>query len=150
MLPITLLHAKQYSIGAIGGLIGGLVFGAMMSIIGMMPKIAALVGSGSASVGWIVHLIISMTIGLFFVWWFGTRVYSYGDGARYGVLHGFIWWIAGPSVLMPLLMGMGAQFGSILSRTNLMSLLGHLVFGLLLGLVYAVSTQQRVRAASQA
>lgn len=41
-----------------------------------------------------------------------------------------------PLVLMPLMLGMGLQFGMALAPPMLMSLVGHLIYGLLTGLVY--------------
>ena len=43
---------------------------------------------------------------------------------------------------MPILMGMGPQFGMALSAMMLMSLVGHLVFGVVAGLTYALQTSR--------
>ena len=120
----------------VGGVAGGLVFGAMMAMMGMMAMIAKLVGSDSIVVGWLVHLIISAVIGLTFAWWFGGKVDSFATGAKYGLLQGFIWWILGPLVIMPLMLGMGIQVGNALAQGNLLSLMGHLIYGVILGLVF--------------
>jgi phage shock protein PspC (stress-responsive transcriptional regulator) len=45
--------------GVVGGLAGGVVFGMMMAMIGMLPMIAGMVGSASAVVGFLVHMVIS-------------------------------------------------------------------------------------------
>lgn len=119
-----------------GGVAGGLVFGAMMAMMGMMAMIAKLVGSDSVVVGWLVHLIISAIIGLTFAWWFGGKVDSFAAGAKYGLLQGFIWWILGPLVVMPLMLGMGIQINNALATNNLLSLMGHLIYGIILGLVF--------------
>jgi hypothetical protein len=37
---------------------------------------------------------------------------------------------------MPIMMGMGPQFGMALTMPMLMSLVGHLIYGLITGLVY--------------
>lgn len=44
--------------GVVGGLVGGVVFGAMMAMMGMLPMIGSLVGSSSAVVGFIVHIVM--------------------------------------------------------------------------------------------
>ncbi len=50
----------------------------------------------------------------------------------------------GPLVLMALMMGMGGpQFGMALSPPMVMSLVGHLIFGLLTGLMYAAYAHGR-------
>src|SRR5829696_1790202 len=68
---------------------------------------------------------------------FGAFSRGYVQGAVLGLLYGAIWWVLGPLILMPLLVGMGGpQFGMALSPPMLMSLVGHLVYGLLTGVVY--------------
>ena len=49
--------------GVYGGLAGGVVFGAMMAMMGMLPMIGNMVGAPSAWVGLFVHFVISATIG---------------------------------------------------------------------------------------
>jgi len=135
---------KHISSGVIGGLVGGVVFGMMM--MGMMPMIAMMVGSESAVVGWIVHLLISAGTGALFVVVFGNMISSYLSGAGYGLLYGIIWWVLGALILMPVILGitadmnMGVQLGN--AGEHLSSLKGHLVFGLLLGLVYVAHSKK--------
>jgi hypothetical protein len=59
----TGLASSRLAPGVAGGLAGGIVFGMMMQLMGMIPMVAELVGSGSAAVGWLVHLAISAAIG---------------------------------------------------------------------------------------
>jgi len=121
----------------VGGIVGGLVFGAMMGMMGMLPMVASVVGSESAAVGFLYHMFNSVVIGAIFGLVFGAWSHTYGQGAAMGLLYGVIWWVLGPLVLMPLMLGMGApQFGMALAPPMLMSLAGHLLYGLLTGLVY--------------
>jgi hypothetical protein len=121
--------------GIIGGIAGGIVFGIMMAAMGMMPMIASLVGSQSAVVGFVVHMIIASFIGATFGLLFGSRV-SYASGPGWGALYGFVWWILGPLLIMPLMMGATEMLFAI-NATTLMSLVGHLIYGAVAGLVYA-------------
>ncbi len=123
--------------GVAGGLAGGLVFGILMAMMGMLPMIAGLVGSSSAVVGFLVHIVISAVIGASFGVLFGTRSVDFGQGAIWGLVYGAIWWVLGPLVIMLLMMGMGHQFGMALSGPMLMSLMGHLIYGVITGLVFA-------------
>lgn len=123
--------------GAIGGLIGGAAFGMLMGAMDMLPMVAMLVGSESALVGFALHMLISAAIGAGFGLAFGTQARSLGQGAGWGLLYGLIWWVLGPLVLMPLMMGMGLQFGAAMTQPMLMSLMGHLIFGALTGGAYA-------------
>lgn len=123
--------------GVIGGVIGGLVFGAMMAMMGMLPMVAGVVGSESAAVGFVYHMFNSVIIGAVFGLVFGSFSRGYGQGASWGLVYGVIWWVLGPLILMPLLLGMGGpQFGMAFTPPMLMSLVGHLIYGLITGLVY--------------
>ena len=122
--------------GALAGLVGGVLFGIMMGMLGMLPMVAMLVGSQDGTVGFIVHLVISAIIGAGFGLVFGDRATTFGQGALWGALYGFVWWILGPLLIMPILMGMGPQFGMAFAPPMLMSLVGHLVYGVAAGLAY--------------
>ncbi len=123
--------------GVVGGIVGGVVFGMLMQIMGMMPMIAMMVGSESALAGWILHLIISTVTGILFVYLFGSKVSTNADGVRYGLIYGLIWWVLGPLVIMPVILGMGIQIQNAFGQPQLMSLMGHLVFGVILGVIVA-------------
>jgi hypothetical protein len=129
--------------GVTGGVAGGLVFGAMMAMMGMLPMVASVVGSKSAVVGFIYHMFNSVIIGALFGLIFGALSHTYGQGALFGLIYGVIWWVLGPMILMPLLLGMGLQFGAALTPPMLMSLAGHLAYGLITGLVYVSYTHRR-------
>ena len=130
--------------GVAGGVAGGLVFGAMMAVMGMLPMVASVVGSQSAVVGFFYHMFNSVVIGAIFGLLFGAQSRTYGLGATLGLLYGAIWWVLGPMILMPLLLGMGLQFGAAFTPPMLMSLVGHLLYGLITGLVYVAYTHQRL------
>ncbi len=120
--------------GVLGGLAGGVVFGVLMTVMGMMPMVAMLVGSESVAVGWVVHLAISAFIGAVFGVLLAARVTSFAAGAVLGLVYGVAWWVLGPLLIMP------AQMGMPLFTVDAMavnSLVGHLLFGLVLGVVVA-------------
>ncbi|MFM9432823.1 hypothetical protein [Arthrobacter sp. MP_2.3] len=119
--------------GAAGGIAGGIVFGVLMAMMGLLPVIASMVGSNSAVVGFGVHLMISVLIGLGLTVLFGNRFLTgYGRGALVGLGYGAIWWVLGPLMIMPVMMGMPLF---AIDLTALMSLMGHLIYGVILGLV---------------
>jgi len=126
----------KVSSGAIGGVVGGVVFGMLMAMMGMMPMIAKMVGNDSVAVGWMVHLIISAFTGAVFALAFGEKITSYGSGLGYGLLYGVIWWVLGALILMPVILGMGVQFAHMFEKMPMSSLMGHAIWGLILGAVY--------------
>lgn len=128
--------------GIAGGIAGGIVFGMLMAIMGMLPMIAMMVGSESPVVGFGLHMAISIVIGLGLTVLFGNRLLtSYPRGLVVGVVYGAIWWVLGPLVIMPMMMGMPLF---TLNMGSMFSLMGHLIYGAALGVV-AVAVLSRRR-----
>ncbi|GAB3740283.1 DUF6789 family protein [Microlunatus parietis] len=121
--------------GIIGGLAGGLMFGVLMQMMGMIGMVAMLVGSSSVVIGWLVHLAISAFIGatfaLIFTRWAARIPVALLLGAGYGI----VWWVLGALLIMPARLGMPVF---AINMTAAMSLMGHLIYGLVLGLVYGL------------
>ena len=144
------MNARNIAPGIYGGLAGGLLFGAMMGMMGMLPMIGKMVGHPTAITGFVVHMVNSVVIGAAFAVLFGRFAGTLASGLRTGALYGGIWWILGPLTLMPLFMGMGLGVNwNAAAVTNMLpSLMGHLVYGVVLGLTYALFEDARdVRAA---
>ncbi|GAA4243125.1 hypothetical protein GCM10022255_000870 [Dactylosporangium darangshiense] len=111
------------------------MFGLLMQEMGMIVPVAMLVGSTSVALGWLVHLAISAFIGttyaILFARWATTPVMSAVIATSYGA----VWWVLGTLLLMPAKLGMHMF---MLNATAWQSLTGHLMYGLLLGGVYAL------------
>jgi hypothetical protein len=134
----------------LGGLAGGVVFGFMMQMMmaptpdgGQMPVIAMvgqIIGSPTVGVGWAYHLFNSAVIGLIFGWLLGSRVHVYSSALAWEALYGFAWWFVGGLILMPVFLGM-SPFAPLMMPPMRMvaigSLVGHLIYGLILGGVFA-------------
>jgi hypothetical protein len=140
---------SRISAGLAGGVAAGVVFGIMMQMMvaptpdgggmPMMSMIAMILGSTSGAIGWLYHLFNSALIGAIFAWMLGTRISSYGSGLGWGAAYGFAWWILGGLILMPVLLGM-SPFAPLMMApmrgVAVGSLIGHLVYGLILGGLY--------------
>jgi hypothetical protein len=124
--------------GILGGLAGGIPFGLMMGMMGMLPMIGAMVGLPSAVPGFLVHMMMSAGIGAGFGLFLAPFVGGRGSTLAAGLGYGAVWWVLGPLTFMPWIMGMG--FAANLSIAGmsgaLPSLVGHLVFGAVLGATY--------------
>ena len=129
--------SKRVISGVVGGVAGGMAFGMLMAMMGMLPTVAGLAGSNSPIVGFMVHMLISIVIGVIFGLVAGPRITSFQGGAIWGLANGVVWWILGPIVIMPLMMGMGLQFGAMFTPPMLMSLMGHMIYGIVAGLACA-------------
>ncbi|WP_344682776.1 hypothetical protein [Saccharopolyspora taberi] len=122
--PVQLVVSRGLH-GAVAGIGGGIAFGVVMAMAGMLPMVAMLVGSDSDGVGVVVHLAISAVLGagLGLVAPFTRFLPLLGAGAVWGV----IWWVLGGLLLMPAGLGMPVfQMG----QTALTSLVGHLLYGI--------------------
>ena len=127
--------------GALAGIVGGVVFGLMMTM--MMPPMMGMIGSliGAPQLGWPVHLVFSPIIGAGFGLLLGRRATDWGPAAALGLGYGFVWWILGPLLIMPIWLGMGPMLAKAFDMPNLMSLGGHLAYGLVTGLAYRAITR---------
>ncbi|WP_435107376.1 hypothetical protein [Nocardiopsis synnemataformans] len=132
----TIAHARSHALthawrGVVAGVVGGVVFGILMAMTGMLPMVAMLVGGESALVGAVVHLAISAGIGL----GFGLLAGAFADRAwptlAAGLVYGAAWWVLGGLILMPVMLGMPLF---PMDATAMMSLMGHLVYGLVAAL----------------
>ena len=132
------MNTRNIKLGAYGGLAGGVVFGAMMGMMGMLPMIGKMVGHPSAVTGFLAHLVISALIGASFVVIFHGFIRGASGGLGYGLVYGGAWWFLGPLTLMPLMMGMGlgVNWTAAAASQMLPSLVGHLIYGAILGLSY--------------
>ena len=79
------MKTEDLKLGAYSGLAGGVVFGVMMAMMGMLPMIGSMVGHPSAVIGFLVHLVISALVGASFAVLFGGLVHGTGEGLGYGL-----------------------------------------------------------------
>lgn len=128
--------------GVIGGLAAGFVFGLMMQAFGMIPMVAMLVGSQALAVGWIVHLVNSAIFGAIYGTFAGGRSAGVGVQIAMGAGYGLVLWVVGALLLMPVRLGMDVF---VINETSLRSLMGHLVFGVILGAVVALLARRHTR-----
>lgn len=135
--------------GVVAGLIGGIVFGMMMTMmhaptpqggsVRVMTMIAMIVGSTSVAVGWLYHLVNSVVIGGLFGLLMGTRLAEGRNALVLGVVYGLGWWVVGGLVLMPLLLGRPAFAPLLMPPMRMLaagSLMGHAIFGVILGFAF--------------
>ncbi|KTC76036.1 hypothetical protein Lbir_0105 [Legionella birminghamensis] len=129
----TVLH------GIIAGIIAGIVFSFFLLMGGMTETLGAIIGMPTITGGLIVHTIVSIISGIVFAIVFGYFIHSWGTAIILGLLFGFGMWIAGPMTLLPY-MAAGAPLFSkwnlVDLKANIPPLVGHLVYGLLLGIVF--------------
>ncbi|WP_199039896.1 hypothetical protein [Glycomyces salinus] len=134
--------------GIVGGLIGGIAFGVLMQVEGMLPMVAALIDQSAVGVGWVVHLVISAGLGLGYAIITGPLVKGVGSGLVTGAVWGVIWWVLGALILMPTFLGMG-EMVFVVEAMQWKSLMGHLIFGLVLGGFFGIMAPKMLRQAAE-
>lgn len=127
--------------GALAGLVGGLVFGAMMAFMGMLPMVGMLVGQESAVIGFVVHMVISAIIGAGYGLVAPRLPAGAGTAVVFGAVYGVIWWVLGALVMMPLMLGM-SEMVFVIQQAQVMSLIGHILFGVITGLAFMLLRQR--------
>ncbi|WP_101295039.1 DUF6789 family protein [Halegenticoccus soli] len=134
----------NWKAGVLAGLVGGAVMGAMLSAM-MTPvieaAIPALYGLSGGLAGWTIHMANSAILGVVFAGIAGalpryaeTSLKSAGLGAAYGV----VLWVVLAGFVMPIWLGaVGFPMAPPVPNLDPMSLVGHVVYGAILGGVYA-------------
>lgn len=133
--PATVALPTRLVAGIAGGLAGGVMFGILMQMMGMIPMVAMLVGSKAVAVGWLVHLAISAFIGATYALLFARWATGIVPAALIGMGYGVVWWVLGALLIMPAKLGMDVF---VFNTTAWQSLMGHLIYGVVLGIVYAL------------
>ncbi|GAP09724.1 hypothetical protein BECAL_00875 [Bellilinea caldifistulae] len=137
MTTITVSTSSSKSVvnGIIGGLAGGVVFGIMMAMMGMLPMVSMLVRQDNAVIGFIVHMGISAFIGAVYGFVIARFPNQLSTAFLGGALNGIVWWVLGALIMMPLMLGMNDMV-FVIGQAQWMSLLGHLIYGVIAGLIY--------------
>ena len=130
------LTLRSLGWGAVASILGGLLFSIIMIATGVLPRVAALIGGSSPVLGFVVHLIISVLIGMSYGVLFKHESPNSGSSVAWGLLYGLVWWFIGPLTLMPILLGSAVTWTIQASDILLPSLLGHLFYGAVTGLVF--------------
>ena len=86
---------------------------------------------GSAA-GWAMHVVIGLTLALVYAGWFATRLP--GGPALRGAIYGFGVFLVTQVVVTPMMGGGVFSGGNMAMIAG--SLAGHLVYGVLVGLIY--------------
>jgi hypothetical protein len=120
---------RSLSWGALAGLVGGVVASPLLFATGILPQVAGLDASFSGFRGILIHLLVSMLIGMTYGLLFRNEASSLGLGVPWGWVFGLIWWYAGPLTLLPLLLTGVCDWSTDAASALLPSLMGHLIYG---------------------
>lgn len=122
--------------GMIASVVGGVLFSVIMAATGALSRIASLVDSTSPVLGFVLHLCISLPIGISYGVLFQRESPTVGAGVIWGMLYGMVWWFFGPLTLFPVLLGGSFSWTLAAASAALPELIGHLLYGATTALVF--------------
>ena len=124
----------------IAGLVATIVLSAMMIVkgkMGVMPELniismlAGMMGA-SAIIGWLMHFMVGVGYGIAFS---QINAFLPGNFIMKGIIIGIVGWLVMMVMLMPM-MGAGMFAMKMGMMAPIMTLMLHVIFGAVLGLVY--------------
>lgn len=125
--------------GALAGLVVGLIFINRLSHITLLP----VPGMNPDAVPLIVHLILSIGVGILLGLVSQHARDSAGAGLIRGMAHGILWWVGVVLTVQPLLSGEAAAWTLPAATARIDSLLGLIVYGGALALFYHLLTRSQ-------
>ena len=131
--------------GGLAGLLAGFIFDRWMSAGDYFPLLAGVNELPSRTVSMGLQFGIAVLMGVIFGILFQRDVRGYGSCMGWGVGYAIFWWFLGPLTLLPLItrtpLAWSAENGSAVFG----SLIGHILYGMILGVTYATLDKMWVR-----
>lgn len=138
----------NWKAGVAGGLVGSAVFGLVMAYVipaplleVVIPSMYGLAPPAAPVLGWVIHMSHGAVIGVGFAALVGAKPdlaatveKSLGIGAAYGLV---VWAVLAVIVMPIWLSAVGSPANPPLPNLSMLSAIGHLLYGVVLGVVYA-------------
>lgn len=125
--------------GMVSGVVAGIIFAFYLILGGEAETLGSLIGIPFKLGAMLVYFIASIIGGVIFALVLGSLIRSWSLAIFLGLVFGIALWILGPMTFLPSL-NKGAPLLANWSKAGLeansYSLIGHLLFGLVLGLSY--------------
>jgi hypothetical protein len=131
--------------GGFAGVASGLIFGYWMLAGDFFPLLAGLGEFHSQTMAVAAQFGVALAIGATFGLLFQRDVHGYGSCMGWGVGYTMLWWFAGPLFLFPLLTHVPLDWSAEHAGDLFGALVGHILYGLILGISYATFDRIWVR-----
>jgi hypothetical protein len=131
--------------GGVSGTLGGLIFGRWVSSGDYFPLLVGFGELSSRPKTIALHFLVAFFIGVFFGLLFQRDIRGYGSCMGWGLGFGIFWWFLGPLTLSPLAAGMPIDWSAEQGSAVFGSLVGHILYGLILGVAYGTIDKIWVR-----
>jgi uncharacterized membrane protein YagU involved in acid resistance len=131
--------------GGFAGTLGGLIFGRWMSAGDFFPLVAGFGALHSRAANMTLQFGVALLMGATFGLLFQRDIRGFGSSMGWGLGYGIFWWFLGQLTLLPVVaripLDWSAEHGSELFG----ALVGHVLYGLILGITYAILDRVWVR-----
>jgi uncharacterized membrane protein YagU involved in acid resistance len=131
--------------GGFAGTLGGLIFGKWVSSGNYYPLLVGFGELSSHRMTISLHFAVALLIGMTFGLLFQRDVRGYGSCMGWGLGFGIFWWFFGPLTLLRLAAGLPLDWSAEQGAAMFGSLVGHILYGLILGVAYATVDKIWVR-----
>jgi len=123
--------------GGLAGLLAGFIFDRWMSAGDYFPLISGLNETPSRAMSLGLQFGIAVLMGVIFGILFQRDVRSYGSCMGWGVGYAILWWFLGPLTFLPLVSRAPVDWSAENASSIFGALVGHILYGLILGVTYA-------------
>jgi hypothetical protein len=123
--------------GGFAGTLGGLIFGRWVSSGDYYPLLAGFGELPSRGDTILLHFAVALLIGVTFGLLFQRDVRGYGSCMGWGLGYAILWWFFGPLSVLRLAAGKPLDWSAEQGSAMFGSLVGHILYGLILGVAYA-------------
>ena len=131
--------------GGLAGLLAGFIFDRWMSAGDYFPLLAGVNELPSRTVSMGLQFGIAVLMGVIFGILFQRDVRGYGSCMGWGVGYAILWWFLGPLTLLPLITRTPLDWSADNGSAVFGSLIGHILYGMILGVTYATLDKMWVR-----
>ena len=131
--------------GGLAGLLAGFIFDRWMSAGDHFPLLAGVNELPSRTVSMGLQFGIAVLMGVIFGILFQRDVRGYGSCMGWGVGYAILWWFLGPLTLLPLITRTPLDWSADNGSAVFGSLIGHILYGMILGVTYATLDKMWVR-----
>jgi hypothetical protein len=137
------------ALGSVSNYLGmanaGLVFSGWEYAGGYLPLLGGLPDFQSQTVALILHFLVALLIGSIFGILFQRDVRGYGSSMGWGLGFGIFLWFFGPLTVFPMASGQPLDWSAEEGTALFGSLVGYMIYGFILGTVYAFLDRVWVR-----
>jgi hypothetical protein len=131
--------------GGLAGVLGGAIFDQWMSAGEFFPLLSGLSATLSPGRSLLLQFVFAVMMGVVFGVLFQRDVRGYGSCMGWGIGYAILWWFLGPMTLLPLVSHAPLDWSADAGGAMFGSLVGHILYGLILGVSYATIDRVWVR-----